>query len=88
MCGGEESAIVTVSVEMFSHNKINCTAALGKSRVCMFTRPDFDGACKAFIAKYSSSEAVRSPATDGLDGWAWDEHTVRKPRSLVIASRF
>ena len=55
---------------------------------CMLTRPDFDGACKAFIAKYSSSERVRSPATDGLDGWAWDEHTVRKPRSLVLASGF
>ncbi|KAK0206491.1 hypothetical protein DFS33DRAFT_592694 [Desarmillaria ectypa] len=38
----------------------------------MFTRPQFDLACRALVEKYAHT--VPSPATAPLKGWSWNEH--------------
>jgi hypothetical protein len=42
----------------------------------MLTRSQFDAACKQLIAKYASGD--RSPVTDALKDWVWNEHPVRQ----------
>ncbi|KAF5370050.1 hypothetical protein D9758_001126 [Tetrapyrgos nigripes] len=39
----------------------------------MLTRPEFDDACKALIAKFVSTPA--SLATSSMKGWCWNEHS-------------
>ena len=74
--GGNESYRDDLVVVASNLKLPNCKAAPTLNHT-MLTRPQFDAACKQFIAKYAASANDLS-VTDALKSWVWNEHPVRQ----------